>query len=99
MTQGECPRFPACVRPYTPTDPSNQCGDEKIYSECEAECDTTVAMLYSGKGTLQPPFSPANLKYTVQEEPEVRFVSFNITARNKRIKVFANGSPLVGGPD
>lgn len=105
LTEGECPRFPACVGPYTPnptdpnpTDPA-QCGDQKVYSDCEAECDTTVAMLYSGQGTLQPSFSPGNLKYTVQEEPDVRYVSFNITARNKRIKVFANGSPLDGIPD
>ena len=66
---GTCPRYPACVGPYSPGNPvdTNKCGKDKIYGDCEKECDTTVNLVTTSAGVLQPPFVSSTTDYTINE--------------------------------
>jgi hypothetical protein len=67
LMNGTCPRYPACVGPYSPDNDANKCGKDKVYGDCETECDTTVHLVTMSSGVLQPPFTSSNTDYTINE--------------------------------
>jgi hypothetical protein len=101
VDSGLCPRFPACVGPYTNTsaDPEMMCGDDLLYSTCHTQCDTTVHSVGANPGRLDPAFTSPNVKYTVQEEPDVRGVTLSVQAFNDRLVVFIDQKQVAGQTD